>query len=1144
MSVGITSGPIQFFLVGSVHRELLVAGPTATEVLEMEGIADAGEIALTPSLAASLDPSCSGTRKEEAILLAGPPEVPRQRAPDVGDVSAIDIAECIPIAARSHVLLDHSEPEHRTITAAFIDLLGTDDLLATVGADALAADLDERLRTIQEAALRFEVPFYETDVGRGSVKALLTAGAPSSTGRDEERMLRALREILDTPGKIPVRVGVNTGRVFAGDFGPPYRRAYRVFGDAVNTAARIMSRAEPGQILASEVVIERSRTRFEATPIEPFAAKGKALPIHASIVGPVLGLRKRRDASSFAGRDLELQALRRVVDAAEGGEAWTIELSGAPGLGKSQLVDELLSRSPRLEVFRAQCDEYQASTPYFPLRAALRDILGVSQEASTAVLESTLHRTAASRLPLLLPWLPLLAVPFGLELEATPESKRLDERFVPERIADLLSEFLAEMLRERTAMLLVEDAQFIDEATGELLRQLERRTRQDARTWILLVSQREPTPLATTGDELADEARLAICLLPLTFAQSCALVDLVTDEEPLPPHVVEGVAERAQGNVLFLLALLDHVRETRSLDALPESIEAHITAEIDRLAPLDRDLLRYASVLGTSFDPRLVAAALRDERAVDTAAWKRLGELIEPDGHSGLRFRNVLLRDTAYEGLPYRRRRQLHAWLADAIEEKAGEGAEDEAAVLALHFYEAEKWHRAWFYARRAAERASEMYANTEAAAALGRAIAAGRRRRDLPAEELAAAYEALGDVRFRLGEFDLAAGAFRASRRLVGPESLRSGELALKEAQIPMRFGNYPVALRQLSRALRRLEPHRGRAAAASRARLCSRYGAVRMRQNRTRDAISWFDRAEREARTGKARDVLAYAYTVHDLALLAEGRPGEATHGAAALAIFEELGDLVWQAATLNNTGLVAYELGNWTESVALYDRAAAIWKTTGDRWSATFAQYNRGEILSDQGRFDEAETELREALRVWRASGALPEIAQVTRQLGRLAARRGDDLTARTLLQAARDQQLRNGESSEALWTEAWLAEADLLGGDAISALEQASGLLDRVERSDGGTRILPLLRRVRAWALLTLGRVDDAADELERGVDAARSGSAGFEAAALLEGRAMVARARTGGDPELESELRAKLEGLGITVSPADRLQLGA
>ena len=63
---------------------------------------------------------------------------------------------------------ERSEPEHRTITAAFIDLMDTDALLEQLGPSAFAEALDERIRSIQEAALRFEVPFYESDVGRAA----------------------------------------------------------------------------------------------------------------------------------------------------------------------------------------------------------------------------------------------------------------------------------------------------------------------------------------------------------------------------------------------------------------------------------------------------------------------------------------------------------------------------------------------------------------------------------------------------------------------------------------------------------------------------------------------------------------------------------------------------------------------------------------------------------------------------------------------------------------------------------------------------------------------------------------------------------------------------------------------------------------
>ena len=258
MSVGIGTGTFHFFMTGSVHRELLIAGPAMTETLAMEAIADAGEIGISPTLAALPRPGLHRARRRTAIRSS--PRRPRSSASarrTSATSATLDIASCIPVAARAHVLLAqerarapddhgrlHRHDGHRP---------------AARGARARGARptaLDERMRAIQEAALRYEVPFYETDVGKSSVKALLTAGAPSSTGHDEERMLRTLREIMEQPGLVPMRIGVNTGKVFTGDFGPPYRRAYRVFGDAINTAARVMSKAEAGQILSTEIVLE------------------------------------------------------------------------------------------------------------------------------------------------------------------------------------------------------------------------------------------------------------------------------------------------------------------------------------------------------------------------------------------------------------------------------------------------------------------------------------------------------------------------------------------------------------------------------------------------------------------------------------------------------------------------------------------------------------------------------------------------------------------------------------------------------------------------------------------------------------------------------------------------------------------------
>ena len=76
-------------------------------------------------------------------------------------------------------------------------------------------------------------------------------------------MLRALRAILDEGSALTLRAGVHRGPAFAGDIGASARRTYAVMGDTVNLAARLASRAEPGEILATAEVLERSPTRFE-----------------------------------------------------------------------------------------------------------------------------------------------------------------------------------------------------------------------------------------------------------------------------------------------------------------------------------------------------------------------------------------------------------------------------------------------------------------------------------------------------------------------------------------------------------------------------------------------------------------------------------------------------------------------------------------------------------------------------------------------------------------------------------------------------------------------------------------------------------------------------------------------------------------
>jgi class 3 adenylate cyclase/tetratricopeptide (TPR) repeat protein len=1092
MSVGLHSGTFHFFLVGETHRELIITGPATTETVSMEGTAVAGEILASKATAQALPPAVLGKPKGDGVLLRSTPTGLSQQWPSPEhSLEGVDLLSCIPVALREHLLSGATDPEHRQVTVAFIHYDGTDELIREAGADAVAYGLDELVRDVQAACEKHGVTFLGTDADKDGGKIILVAGAPRATGDDEERMLLALRRINDGERSIPIRIGVNRGSVFSGDIGPPYRRTYTVMGDPVNLAARLMAKASAGEIYATESVLDVSATRFELTEIEPFMVKGKAKPVQAWALGPAIGSKTREAGPSvrlpLIGRDEEIETLERLALQARAGAGHLVEIVGEPGIGKTRLLEELVDRDCGLRVLHATAEAYTSSTPYALWRELLREMLDLSWEDGDEVVVERLRSSVESTDPELLPWLPLLGDAIDAEVPSTPEVDEIAPEFRRPKLHEILGRFLAGLLVS-PILIQVEDAHLMDPASSEALASLT--ISLDERPWLIAVARRD-VPTGFSAPE--GKGVVSLDLAPFSIDDSRAMVLAATEETPLLPHDEELIATRSGGNPQFLL---DLVRAVASGSMLPDSVEAAATAWIDSLGSDDRTLVRRTSVFGVSFHPRFLDDVLDQGTPMpDDRTWERLAEFFEDDGGGYLRFRRIVVRDAAYEGLPFRTRRTLHQAVGDRLE-REGPDPEEASGLLSLHFFLAGEHAKAYRYAKVAAQRASDRYANEEAARLYQRAIDASRRLGRPEPHELERVYASLADAWDRAGAFQRSVEANAAARRLARGEPVEEAELLYRRAYYEERLGRYSQTLRWLSRGLKLLEGLESSDAAAVRARLSAWYALVLYRQGRFKTAIEWATVAVGQAEVAGDKRALVSSCNVLDLAGLASDNYSGGENWRRALDVAREIGDIQYQGLILSNLGLDAHYRGDLLEAGRYFEEASQVAARTGATEEAAISAMNMAEMLSDRGMYEDADGPLRSALRVFTAIGDHAMRASCLVVLGRNASRAGHHAEGMSRLQEGRREWESIAAHEGVVDADAKIAECLAMTGESEASLALATDALPRASAGEGGAAE-PMLHRVRGYALAQLGRIEEARDAFQSSLELARQRGGGAQ-----------------------------------------------
>src|SRR3954469_4031023 len=499
--------------------------------------------------------------------------------------------------------------ERRVVTALFADI---------VGSTALGGRLDlEDVKLIMADAIARMIEAVE--VFGGTVKdlagdgVLALFGAPVAHEDDPERAIHAALRITDDLTEFAkdvergwgvsgfgVRVGLDTGLVVVGAIGTGSRVEYAALGDAVNTAARLQSQADPGTVLVGAETHRLAQSLFSWGEPVTLTLKGKDAPVVAWSVDTSAGVGHRPlglDAvqARMVGRDREIGASRQVVDAVLQGTGGILYLVGEPGIGKTRLMHEVHDMTcasptePGLSTtwFEGRCVSYGESMPYWPFRDLLHSWLGTSADEPELRLRVTLRRQVSAlfgdRSGQIEPYLAQL-----LGLPADPKEAAHLAELSPEamqyRTFEVVGELLSRLAQDGPVVVALEDLHWADATSLQLLERLLGNTEQVALLLVLTMRPERDHPAWRVKEEAArtlPHRYREIALEALPGDAGRELLDSLIGRDTLPSEMADQILQQAEGNPFFLEEIVRSLVDAQALTKDGDTWQFNHAVEIE-----------------------------------------------------------------------------------------------------------------------------------------------------------------------------------------------------------------------------------------------------------------------------------------------------------------------------------------------------------------------------------------------------------------------------------------------------------------------------------------------------------------------------------------------------------------------------------
>jgi class 3 adenylate cyclase len=620
---------------------------------------------------------------------------------------------CDECGARAAVSGDTAE--YKQVTVLFADVVRSMDIAAAVDVERLREIMTELVERSAAVVHRY---------GGGTVEStgdglMAIFGAPVALEDHAFRACLAALAIQEEANRLGaevqrrdgvdlrVRVGLNSGRVIAGDMGSG-SLGYTATGESVGFAQRMESVAPPGGVMLSESTARLVEHTVLLAEPEWVRIKGADEPVRARrLIG--VGARDGRVGRAEAplvGRRWEMAVLDAMVDRTVGGHGGVVNVVGPPGIGKSRAAREAAAAAAGrgVEVFWTFCESHAREVPFQVVARLLRAGSGVADLNGKAARTRVREQVPDADPQDLLLFDDLLGI-------ADPEVPlpQIDPDARRRRLTALIN--AASLARTEPALYVIEDAHWIDGVSESMLAD-----------FLTVISQTRLMVLITSRPEYQGaltrvHGAQTIALAPLDDSDTTALLDELLGSDPSVGDLAAIIAERAAGNPFFAEEMVrelmqrgvlagDHGGYVCRADvaevAVPATVQAAIEARIDRLSAPAKQTVTAASVIGARFDAQLLAA-LGIDAMIDELLSAELIDQVRFTPSAEYAFRHPLIRTVAYESQLKSDRAEMHRRVAATVESRDPAAADENAALIAEHLEAGGELHAAYEWHMRAA---------------------------------------------------------------------------------------------------------------------------------------------------------------------------------------------------------------------------------------------------------------------------------------------------------------------------------------------------------------------------------------------------------------------------------------------------------